>query len=57
MFKYNLDDFVFIILGKLEGKITGRAEYTHHPNNYQVHHLNGNGDPVYNWYEEQDLIQ
>lgn len=57
MFKYNLGDPVFIILGKLEGKVTGRAEYIHHPNQYQVHHLDGTKTPVYAWYEEQDLVQ
>lgn len=57
-FKFELGDSVYIRLGKLAGEVRGRAEYsTGAPNQYSVHHLDGSGDPVYKWFDEDDLIQ
>lgn len=57
MFKYSIGEQVYIRLGDLQGTVTGRAEYDRHPNTYQVHHIDGNGNPVYSWVDEQDLVQ
>lgn len=55
MFKFELGDHVTIMLGNLPGTIAGRTEYIKHPNLYQVHHLDATGNPVYAWFDEDDL--
>ncbi len=56
-FKFKLGQEVVISLSDAEGVVYGRAEYfkNKHINSYQVRFLNGEGDAVYNWYDEDDL--
>lgn len=56
-FKYELNSYVEITLSGQEGRVNGRCEYAEHKhvNSYQVHHINGDGDAVYSWFDEDDL--
>lgn len=58
MFKFEMNEEVYTKLAHFKGTITARTEYNNGaPNLYSVHHLDATGDPVYRWFEEQDLVQ
>lgn len=53
-----MNEEVYTKLAHFKGTITARTEYNNGaPNLYSVHHLDATGDPVYRWFEEQDLVQ
>lgn len=55
-FKFNIGQDVVITQPNKVGFVKGRAEYvTGSPNSYWVQFVDGHGDLVAVWYDEQDL--
>jgi hypothetical protein len=56
-FNFELGQEVNITLADVSGTVYGRAEYwkNKHVNSYWIRFLNGDGDAVYSWYDEDDL--
>lgn len=56
-FKFQLGQIVKISLSGAVGEVKGRAEYnTGSPNQYNIYHLDGNGNAVHVWFDEQNLV-
>lgn len=52
---FALEDTVEVKLNKVQGTVKGIAQYSNHPEQIQVYHIDGHGDAVYNWYNHYDL--
>lgn len=55
-FKYALDEHVQINQTFVCAVVKGRAEFTDRPNDYCLQYVDGNGDLVYKWFVETDII-
>lgn len=56
-FKFELGQYVTVELSGAAGEIKGRAEYnTGCPNQYNIYHLDAEGNAVHVWFDEQNLV-
>lgn len=55
-FKYELGDHVQINQTFVSAVVKARAEFTDRQNDYCLQYVDGNGDLVYKWYMETDII-
>lgn len=54
-FKYDLDQVVVITESNQRGVVKGVAAYANMPNGVLVQHVDGTGDLVRRWYDEDDV--
>lgn len=55
MTKFGLHDKVMIVKSERKGTVEGIAQYTKNPDQFLIEYINGVGDLVSLWFNEQDL--